>query len=697
MHASPEAPSRQHHWAGLLVCAAMALVGCSGGANGAGASGSGSAVGGTSGGGSGAGSGVGIRPSDAGGDAREGAGLDATLESGGPASSTDASVDSGMADSRMADSVPFIDGALGADAADSSSVEVSTLWGTAPACASACGVGQKLCNYFCVSVDDPKYGCGSTTCDSCLLVGGQRDIPSGITSVVCASGVCAVGSCSTGVKDCNLVFSDGCEADFTSSATCGSCTNQCAEGQLCVDGVCTTVVIPPLEEAGAEGGCPFPKTDCSGICRDLTSDPSACGACGQSCGGVACEQGQCQVAPAPACDAGMASVCEFSSLLNFGSESLVCTPWWVDDPSAGCLEQWDNECVQGSCPQGYACANQNAVGVCQLVCPAGTFGTPPACSSCSADCGAGICVEGSCTTPAAIQFMTGLSSPSSIALDGANLYVVDTGGNSIWQVSKATGAKTLLASGQASPDAVASDGTFAYWTSNLGSAILRAAVGTSQAFSVLYSAVSPNQIAVDDISVYWADNDGLHSAPKAGGGTVTQLNNALGVVPSLVAADSSYFYTTWAFASGFPDPGVSYSLLSVSKTTGAVATLDTTGGSNPNDQLYGAAVNDLNVYFAENQPGTNNITPTPYPNTLWQVPKSGSGASAYRIPVTGITSMTADNCSVYWTSGTSVYRLTPGAAPPLALTTAAVTPGQIVVDDKYAYWVDKTWIGRVPK
>ena len=40
----------------------------------------------------------------------------------------------------------------------------------------------------------------------------------------------------------------------------------------------------------------------------------------------------------------------------------------------------------------------------------------------------------------------------------------------------------------------------------------------------------------------------------------------------------------------------------------------------------------------------------------------------------------------------------PGLIPPQALVrNAAISAGQIVVDDRYVYWVDKTWIGRVAK
>jgi hypothetical protein len=290
-----------------------------------------------------------------------------------------------------------------------------------------------------------------------------------------------------------------------------------------------------------------------------------------------------------------------------------------------------------------------------------------------------------------------LSVPSSIAVDGGHIYVTESGASSVWQVDKMSGQKTLLASNQDEPLGIAVDDTYVYWASNLGSAILRAAIGSSQAASVLYPAQGPSQVAVDAVNVYWLDNGGLRSAPKAGSGTVATLADPSypGLVPNLSAADATHFYasrgvssmgkTGWIFAS-------------IDKSTGKVTSLHDSGGTNPSDQFYGAAANDTSAYFFETYalyPGIP--APNPYVNTLWQISKSGGVSSSYGVPVRSMSGMTADNCSVYFASGTSIYRITPGATAPLELTTNAVTPGQIVVDDTFAYWVDQTWIGRVPK
>jgi hypothetical protein len=302
---------------------------------------------------------------------------------------------------------------------------------------------------------------------------------------------------------------------------------------------------------------------------------------------------------------------------------------------------------------------------------------------------------------ASIQFVTGLTKPTGIAFDAQNVFVTDSGTNSVWQVNKASGAMALVASGQDSPAGVAADGSYVYWTSGLGSAVLRAQVGSSQAVSVLYSASAPNQIAVDATNVYWLDGSGLHSGPKAGGGPVVDLNTN-GFTPTLQAQDSGYFY---GIGTAPPPAGSSYlispALEAVAKVDGSVFTLHVEYTTDANLAFFGTAVNASNIYFVENVPESTvdftGLGITPYAMTLFQISKYGKGNASYGIPVTRINAMTADDCSVYWTSGTAVFRFTPGATPPLALATNAVTPGQIVVDDANVYWIDQTWIGRVRK
>nr|MBK7063559.1 hypothetical protein [Deltaproteobacteria bacterium] len=126
------------------------------------------------------------------------------------------------------------------------------------------------------------------------------------------AGSCSI-VCNPGFADCNNNTADGCEVDARSSvAHCGACGRACTAGLVCVAGACTS------------GACAAVLTSCSGVCRDLTSDPANCGGCGRSCGaGMACAAGSC------VCTGGLTScggrcVNLQSDLANCGGCGVAC-------------------------------------------------------------------------------------------------------------------------------------------------------------------------------------------------------------------------------------------------------------------------------------------------------------------------------------------------------------------------------------
>jgi hypothetical protein len=94
------------------------------------------------------------------------------------------------------------------------------------------------------------------------LSGSDASIDAGSTDG--ATSVCGDGVCSGG-EDCS-----SCPID------CGACSGDA--GDAAADAI----------------ACAAGETDCSGICTDLTSDSSNCGACGESCtAGDSCSEGRC--------------------------------------------------------------------------------------------------------------------------------------------------------------------------------------------------------------------------------------------------------------------------------------------------------------------------------------------------------------------------------------------------------------------
>ena len=107
----------------------------------------------------------------------------------------------------------------------------------------------------------------------------------------CFESACGKLKCKSGWGDCDLNPNNGCETNLSNNDdNCGTCGNRCLDGMTCD--------LMALGIAGAIPACMCPKgtTFCGatvtqggvevqrmGNCRDLTSDPDHCGACGAPC------------------------------------------------------------------------------------------------------------------------------------------------------------------------------------------------------------------------------------------------------------------------------------------------------------------------------------------------------------------------------------------------------------------------------
>lgn len=116
---------------------------------------------------------------------------------------------------------------------------------------------------------------------------------------------------------CDLCESDvgsptGCSKECTAkncneyTASCRGCSNPCPGGRfcsgLCKDissdpnncGACGNVCAPGVSCLNGTCGCPPGQTRCSGGCTNTSSNSQNCGACGHACGdGQICQNGTC--------------------------------------------------------------------------------------------------------------------------------------------------------------------------------------------------------------------------------------------------------------------------------------------------------------------------------------------------------------------------------------------------------------------
>ncbi len=150
-----------------------------------------------------------------------------------------------------------------------------------PAAAAAIGVtfascpqGQGSCDgTTCTSLSTDANNCGA-----CADVCPQTRSPA--TGMAVSQGVCVAGACQACATGATLC-AQGCR-DLSNDATaCGSCANVCPSTRSPVTGL---AVSQGLCTAGScSQQCVAGATQCASGCKDLSSDPNACGTCANVC------------------------------------------------------------------------------------------------------------------------------------------------------------------------------------------------------------------------------------------------------------------------------------------------------------------------------------------------------------------------------------------------------------------------------
>lgn len=243
--------------------------------------------------------------------------------------------------------------------------------------------------------------------------------------------------------------------------------------------------------AGGTGGC-APTSMCGGVCKNLDSDVSNCGACGNVCpsgdpkagnGIVVCKQGSCAVS---------------------------------------CLSNQ------------YADCNGQTIDGCET----NIFTSSKHCGTCFKECDMP-CVNGMCTLK---QIAAGLDAPTHIAVNATDVYVAEQ--NQIRKVPYDGGTPTLVAA-TGTVGEMELSATHLYWTDSKNGQVRRIALsgGTAQTLSTGV-ALKVRNLAIDASDVFFTTGfDGeLKKVPQAGGAT-TLLSSGWPYAADVLSAGTDLVFT----------------------------------------------------------------------------------------------------------------------------------------------------------
>ena len=260
--------------------------------------------------------------------------------------------------------------------------------------APGCGANQILCNGSCVTLDAKNCGTCGHDCTRLPHVSG--------TGVTCtSSGRCVVppSACAPGFAHCSANPDDGCEADLSQPAHCGTCSTTCSGGSP----VCSGSAGDGGAGFACSSGCPSATpTLCSGSCVDLTSNAQHCASCPNACptianGQPACANSICGFTCNSAFHKCGSACADNNSVNSCGASCTACQP--PANGTATCNgTSCGFTCNSGFHACGNACVDNNSINSCGASC---TACQPPAngtstCNgtSCGFTCNAGTHVCG---------------------------------------------------------------------------------------------------------------------------------------------------------------------------------------------------------------------------------------------------------------------------------------------------------------
>ena len=267
-------------------------------------------------------------------------------------------------------------------------------------CAPVCATGYLDCD------GNPENGCEteiSSSLSDCGACGSACELPQ--AGEKCEAGVCKVTACDDGFANCDGDAKNGCEADLSLPATCGSCVSKCSDNggrASCNAGKCAIACDDGRDDCknGLSDGCE----------TDLNVSALNCSACGKVCpaggGTPACNDGKCGIssctAPFEDCN-GDAQVpggngCETNLSLDPNNCGGCGNDCYYPNASGKCVNR---ACLLDKCQSGWA--DCTAAAGCETA-----LATTANCRACGETCtnahGSTACTPAGCAPQCALGY-----------------------------------------------------------------------------------------------------------------------------------------------------------------------------------------------------------------------------------------------------------------------------------------------------
>jgi len=293
------------------------------------------------------------------------------------------------------------------------------------------------------------------------------------------------------------------------------------------------------------------------------------------------------------------------------------------------------------------------------------------CGACGREC-AGSCTGGRClVTLAGKQSNVGCLAVDAHSVYWASAELPSAGIINRSSLSGGTFSTISMSSPAPWPCTMAVDDMFAYWASGSLGVLQRARVrgGVAQTLS---TGLGAEFLAIDEQNVYFTGQFAYPTKLALSGGAATRLTNSLGAAGMAIDRQNLY----WTMRDGASTRG---DVRQVSLSGGAVSTL-----AHGEGMPQGIAADDEGVYWANNQSGeirklshadgivrtvvAGEFTPTVlaidetsvYFSALGSLRKvAKSGGTAVTLAASQAFDIKLDGASVYWTDGSTVFKLTP--------------------------------------